>query len=70
MAHIKFLSSGDKCRLISFPPPLYMPLSLLLAVPPEKPRVYDERGQEVRLKLGPYKIGETVALKCSVAGGA
>ena len=38
-------------------------------VPPEKPKIYEERGQEVRLKLGPYKIGETILLKCVANGG-
>ena len=31
--------------------------------------MFDERGQEVRLKLGPYKIGDTVGLKCTATGG-
>ena len=38
-------------------------------MPPEKPRVFDERGQEVRLKLGPYKVGDTLGLKCTATGG-
>ena len=41
----------------------------LVIVPPEKPKIYEERGQEVRLKLGPYRIGDTVSLKCSATGG-
>ena len=41
----------------------------LISVPPEKPKVFDERGQEVRLKLGPYRIGDTVTLKCTAYGG-
>ena len=40
-----------------------------LAVPPSKPKIFDERNQEVRLKLGPYKIGDEVSLKCSATGG-
>ena len=43
--------------------------SILLLVPPEKPKIYEERGQEVRLKLGPYKIGDTILLKCVASGG-
>ena len=31
--------------------------------------IYDERGQEVRLKLGPYKVGDNVLLKCKAKGG-
>ena len=38
-------------------------------VPPDKPKIYEERGQEVRLKLGPYKIGDTILLKCVANGG-
>ena len=43
--------------------------TLHFSVPPEKPKIFDERGQEVRLKLGPYKIGDTVTLKCVANGG-
>ena len=38
-------------------------------VPPDKPKIYEERGQEVRMKLGPYKIGDTILLKCVATGG-
>ena len=40
-----------------------------LAVPPEKPRIFSDRGKEVRLKLGPYQIGEDVRLRCEAVGG-
>ena len=43
--------------------------SLFFPVPPDKPKIFDERGQEVRLKLGPYRIGDTVTLKCTAYGG-
>ena len=39
------------------------------AVPPEKPRIFSDRGKEVRLKLGPYQIGEDVRLRCEAVGG-
>ena len=38
-------------------------------VPPDKPKIYEEWGQEVRMKLGPYKIGDTILLKCVATGG-
>ena len=39
-------------------------------VPPEKPRIYTvDDSQEVRLKLGPYNIGDTVRLRCVSLGG-
>ena len=41
----------------------------LFTVPPSKPKVFDASGQEVRLKLGPYKIGEDVVLRCEAEGG-
>lgn len=44
-------------------------LSVIVSVPPQKPKVFDERGQEVQLKLGPYKVGDTVILKCVASGG-
>ncbi len=41
-----------------------------LSVPPEKPRIYTaDDNTEVRLKLGPYKIGDTVRLRCTALGG-
>ena len=39
------------------------------SAPPEKPIIYDDVGEEVRLKLGPYKIGDSVRIKCLVLGG-
>ena len=44
-------------------------LYFLISAPPGKPVIYDESGQEVRLKLGPYKLGEAVMIKCLVVGG-
>ena len=42
----------------------------VFAVPPEKPRIYTVGdSQEVRLKLGPYNIGDTVRLRCISLGG-
>ena len=39
-------------------------------MPPEKPRIYTaDDNTEVRLKLGPYKIGDTVRLRCTALGG-
>ena len=36
----------------------------LVTVPPEKPRVYTvDDNKEVRLKLGPYRVGETVRVR-------
>ena len=48
-------------------PPL--PIFFFFSVPPDKPKIFDERGQEVRLKLGPYRIGDEVRLKCTAYGG-
>ena len=48
-------------------PPL--PFFFFFSVPPDKPKIFDERGQEVRLKLGPYRIGDEVRLKCTAYGG-
>ena len=50
--------------------PLLLPsFSFFFSVPPDKPKIFDERGQEVRLKLGPYRIGDEVRLKCTAYGG-
>ena len=39
-------------------------------MPPEKPRIYTaDDNNEVRLKLGPYKVGDTVRLRCTALGG-
>ena len=40
------------------------------SVPPEKPRIFTaDDNNEVRLKLGPYKVGETIRLRCAALGG-
>ena len=41
----------------------------VFSAPPEKPRIYDDTGKEVRLKLGPYQIGDSVKVECVVLGG-
>jgi len=43
---------------------------LIISVPPEKPRIYTaDDNNEVRLKLGPYKVGDTIRLRCVALGG-
>ena len=43
---------------------------LFIAVPSEKPRIFTAvDNREVRLKLGPYRIGDTVRLRCDALGG-
>ena len=42
---------------------------MYFSVPPDKPRIYNERGQVMMLKLGPHKIGDIVLLKCVASGG-
>ena len=43
---------------------------LFVLVPPEKPRIYTaDDNNEVRLKLGPFKVGETIRLRCAALGG-
>ena len=44
--------------------------TLPIAVPSEKPRIFTAvDNREVRLKLGPYRIGDTVRLRCDALGG-
>ena len=39
-------------------------------MPSEKPRIFTSiDNREVRLKLGPYRIGDTVRLRCDALGG-
>ena len=45
-------------------------LPVFFAVPSEKPRIFTAvDNREVRLKLGPYRIGDTVRLRCDALGG-
>ena len=39
------------------------------SAPPGKPVILDEAGSEVRLKLGPYKVGDTLTINCEVSAG-
>ncbi len=37
---------------------------IFVLVPPHKPRIYD-RGKEMSLTLGPYRVGQKVKQGCS-----
>ena len=55
------------CRVDFAAAPTRMSNILLeVIVPPEKPRITDENNEEVRLKLGPYRLGDTVTITCEV----
>ena len=43
--------------------------TLTISVPPEKPKIFDVRGQEVQLKLGPFRVGDSALIKCEAWGG-
>lgn len=59
-----------KCRVdFAVAPTRISNILLDVIVPPEKPRIFDDIGKEVRLKLGPYRLGETVTISCEVLGG-
>jgi len=59
-----------KCRVdFKIQPTAISHVNLTVNTPPEKPTIYDDTGKEVRLKLGPYQIGESVMIKCLVLGG-
>jgi len=59
-----------KCRVDFRTAPTRISNILLdVIVPPEKPRIHNENNEEVRLKLGPYKIGQSVEITCEVLGG-
>ena len=42
----------------------------IIIAPPGKPVIYSPSGSEVRLKLGPYTLGEELRLRCLVVGGS
>ena len=59
-----------KCRVDFAAAPTRMSNILLdVIVPPEKPRIQDENNEEIRLKLGPYKVGDTLTITCEVGVG-
>lgn len=41
----------------------------LFAVPPQKPKIFDEKGKEVPSVAGPYEEGGDMRLTCFVTGG-
>lgn len=43
--------------------------SFAISVPPQKPRIFTDDSNEIRLKLGPYHVGETVRMRCEALGG-
>ena len=57
-----------KCRVDFATAPTRISSVLLdVIVPPEKPRIFDDHHKEVRLKLGPYNLGDTVTITCEVS---
>jgi len=59
-----------KCRVDFRTAPTRITAVLLdVLVPPEKPVIYGPTGEEVRLKLGPYTLGQELSLTCAVLGG-
>ena len=68
-SHLHLLVQGlYKCRVdFATAPTRISNIVLDVIVPPEKPRIHDENNQEVRLKLGPYKLGDTVTVTCEVS---
>lgn len=45
-------------------------VNLNVIVPPKKPSIYaGDEMREVRLKLGPYHLGDTLKLRCEALGG-
>lgn len=60
-----------KCRVdFRQAPTRISEVHLNVIVPPEKPKIFTiEDNNEVRLKLGPYRIGDTVRLRCLSLGG-
>ena len=44
-------------------------LLFYISVPPKKPTIFSERGEEAIGTVGPYMIGDSVALKCIAVGG-
>jgi len=60
-----------KCRVdFKIAPTRISHVKLRVIVPSEKPRIFTvDDNREVRLKLGPYRMGDTVRLRCDALGG-
>ena len=60
-----------RCRVdFKIQPTIISRVKLTVNMPPEKPVITDSAGQEVRLKLGPYSLGQGLMVQCSVLGGS
>lgn len=42
---------------------------LLFAVPPQQPKIFNERGENIETRAGPYEEGAELQLMCVVMGG-
>ncbi|KAF2364547.1 CD80-like immunoglobulin C2-set, partial [Trinorchestia longiramus] len=42
---------------------------LQIVVVPQAPEIMDEKGKNVKGKIGPYELGDTISLSCRVKGG-
>ena len=50
-------------------PTRFSQVSLTVNSHPKKPVILDNRGREVKRRLGPYRLGQTLMVSCSVLGG-
>ena len=50
-------------------PTRFSQVSLRVNSYPKKPVIVDNRGRVVKRRLGPYKLGQTLVVSCSVLGG-
>ncbi|XP_059086678.1 roundabout homolog 1-like [Tigriopus californicus] len=52
-------------------PTMYHNINLDVIVPPQKPLIIDDRGQQVEgdVGIGPFREGESLSLECNVPGG-
>ena len=50
-------------------PTRFSQVSLTVNSHPKKPVILDNRGREVKRRLGPYRLGQTLVVSCSVLGG-
>ena len=59
-----------RCRVdFKIQPTTISRVDLAVNMPPEKPVILDSRGREVGRRLGPYRLGQTLVVSCSVLGG-
>ena len=65
----KFTYTNKTDNRFSFYIFLFISIFLYFAVPPQPPKIFNERKEHIQSRAGPYEEGSDLQLHCVVVGG-